>query len=100
MDSWSAANACTHRDGDNGGSDDLAGVALLVDLAETSPLAQLDLVVDLEQVDAVLGAQGLNQLDVVVLIAVRGQHNEMRLAPVEREPHVEMHVAAHTCQWP
>merc|ERR1711879_903537 len=49
---------------------DLAGVTLIVDLAETSPLAKLLGVGDLDEVDVVLQAEGLHELDVGGLSAV------------------------------
>ena len=52
-------------DNDTRAADDLAGVTLLVDLAETSPLTENLRVADLNQVDLVFGTEGLNQLDVL-----------------------------------
>ena len=71
----------TNSDGDGGASDDLAGVAVLVDLAESGPLAELLVVIHLEELDAVLRAKGLNELDVVLLVAVAGKHHKVCLAP-------------------
>ena len=52
-------------DNDAGTTDDLAGVAFLVDLAKTSPLTENLRVANLDQVDLVFGTEGLNQLDVL-----------------------------------
>ena len=52
-------------DNDTRAADDLAGVTLLVDLAETSPLTENFRVADLNQIDLVFGTEGLNQLDVL-----------------------------------
>ena len=70
-------------DGDGGAGDDLAGVALLVDLAETDHLAELLVLGDLDEVDVVLVAESLDQLDVVGLITVLGQDAEEGLALVK-----------------
>merc|ERR1712046_94590 len=61
-------------DADAGAGDDLAGVALSIDLAQTSPLAELGVVIDFEEVDGMLGAEGLDELLVGRLGAVLGQH--------------------------
>jgi hypothetical protein len=71
----------TYGDGDGRGSDDLAGLALLVDFAQTSPFAELLVVIDLQEVDAVLSTEGLDELDVLGLLAVGGENAEERLAP-------------------
>lgn len=62
-------------------ADHLAGLALLVDLAHAGPFAQQFVVVHLDQVDAVLGTEGLNQLDVRCLVAVGGEHAEKSFTP-------------------
>ena len=70
-------------DDDARAADDLAGVALAVDLAETSPGAEDLGVTDLDQVDLVLGAEGLNELDVLGLSAGLDEDTEVGLALVE-----------------
>jgi hypothetical protein len=55
-------------DDDAGATDDLPRVTVLVDLAETGPLTENLPVTDLDQVDLVFGAEGLNQLDVLGLV--------------------------------
>ena len=72
----------THGDGNGRAADNLAGRSLLVDLAEAGPLAELLVVVNLEQVDAVLGAESLDELGVVLLVAVAGKDNKVGLALV------------------
>jgi len=69
--------------GDGGAGDNLAGVSLLVELAETDELTELLVVGDLDEVDAVLIAETLNELGVVGLVAVLGQDAEEGLALVE-----------------
>jgi len=54
-------------DNNAGATDDFTGVALLVDLAKTGPLAENLRVTDLDQVDLVFGTEGLNQLDILGL---------------------------------
>ena len=56
--------------------DDLPGLALLVNLAQTRPLAQLHVAVHLDHGDAVFQAQGGHQLLVHGLVAVLGQDAE------------------------
>merc|ERR1711941_176787 len=65
------------------GGDDLASSALAVDLAETGPLAKSLGLGNLDQVDAVLGAEGLNQLGVGILSAVGSKHAQMGPAAVQ-----------------
>lgn len=64
-------------------ANDLPRVALAVDLAETGPRAQGLGVGDLEEVDLVLGAEGLDELDVLLLRARLNQDTEVGLAAVE-----------------
>ena len=52
-------------DDDARAADDLAGVALAVDLSEAGPGAEDLGVRDLDQVDLVLGAESLDELDVL-----------------------------------
>lgn len=61
-------------DDDAGAPDDLPGLAVLVDLAEASPLAELLVVVHPEQRDVVLRAQRHHQLLVHRLVALVRQH--------------------------
>ena len=64
-------------------ADDLAGVALTVDLAETGPGAEDLRVSDLDEVDLVLRAEGLDELDVLGLRARLDEHAQVRLALVQ-----------------
>lgn len=68
---------------DAGAVDDLAGVALTVKNAETSPLAELLSVGHLDQGDLVLGAQGNDELLVSLLLAGLVQDTHVGLATVE-----------------
>lgn len=52
---------------DAGTPNDLAGVSLPVDLAQSSPGTEDLCISDLDQADVVLGAKGLNELDVLRL---------------------------------
>jgi hypothetical protein len=70
-------------DDDAGAADDLPGGALLVNLAETGHLAELLGLGDLDQVDRVLSAQGLNKLGVGGLRARGGKDAKVSLALVE-----------------
>ena len=65
-------------------ADDLARVALTVDLAETSPGAKDLRVTDLDQVDLVLRTESFDQLDVLGLRARLNENAQMRLTLVER----------------
>ena len=62
----------------------LAGLALAVNLAEPRPLAQLLGLRHGDEVDALLGAERLDELLVVGLVAVIGQDAELRLAALNR----------------
>ena len=62
---------------------DLAGVALTVDLAETSPGTEDLGVADLDEVDLVLSAEGLNELDVLGLRAGLDENAKVGLTLVE-----------------
>lgn len=64
----------------HGATAHLARLALLVDLAQAGPLAQLLVGVDADQRDLVLVAQGGDQLLVLRLVAALGQDGEHRLA--------------------
>ena len=68
---------------DTSAPNDLAGVPLLVDLAKTSPGTEDLGVSDLDQVDFVLGAQGLDEFDVLCLGARLDEHAEVGLAFVQ-----------------
>jgi len=63
--------------------DDLAGVAFAVDLAETSPLAELLAIGNLDKGDLVLGAQGNDELLVCLLLAGLVENAHVRLTTVE-----------------
>ena len=64
-------------------ADDLAGVARTVDLAETGRGAEDLRVSDLDEVDLVLRAEGLDELDVLGLSARLDEHTQVRLALVK-----------------
>lgn len=74
---------CIYLDHDTAAAHHLAGFALTVDLAETNPLAELLIVINLDQVDLMLSAEGLHQLDVHGLVAVGCKDAEMGLTLVE-----------------
>src|ERR1700710_3192580 len=67
-------------DDNAGASNNLAGVTLTVDLAETSPLTELLGIGDLDQVDVVFSAEGLDKLDVLLLSAGLDQDSKVSLA--------------------
>ena len=71
-------------DDDARAADDLAGVALTVDLAETSPGTEQLGVGDLDEVDLVLSAESLNELDVLGLRARLDEDAKVSLTLVER----------------
>jgi hypothetical protein len=64
-------------------ADDLAGVALTVDLRETGPLAKDLGVRDLDELDVVLGAESLNELRVLGLGDGLDEDTEVSLTLVE-----------------
>lgn len=70
-------------DNDTAASDDLSGVALTVDLAETGPGAEDLGVSDLDKVDLVLSAESLDELDVLGLCAGLDEDAQMGLALVQ-----------------
>ena len=70
-------------DHDTRAADDLAGVALTVDLAETSPGTENLGVTNLNKIDLVLGAEGLNELNVLGLSAGLDEDAKVGLALVE-----------------
>ena len=70
-------------DDDAGAADDLARVALTVDLAETSPGAEDLRVTNLDEVDLVLSAEGLDELDILGLSARLDEDAQVRLALVK-----------------
>ena len=70
-------------DDDARATDDLAGVALTVNLAETSPGTKDLGVTDLHEVDLVLGTEGLNELDVLSLRAGLNEDAKVSLTLVE-----------------
>ena len=71
-------------DDDARAADDLARVALTVDLAETSPGAKDLRVTDLDQVDLVLRTESFDQLDVLGFRVRLDENTQVRLALVER----------------
>ena len=64
-------------------ADDLARVTLAVDLAQASPGTENLCVTDLDQVDFVLRAQGLDELDVLGLSAGLDEDAKVSLTLVE-----------------
>lgn len=62
-------------------ADNLAGLAFLVNLAHTSPFAEQFVVVHFDQVDAVLGTEGLNELDVSRFVTVGCEDAEECFTP-------------------
>ena len=70
-------------DDDARAADDLAGVALTVDLAKTSPGTEDLGVGDLDEVDLVLGTESLDELDVLGLCAGLNEHAKVGLTLVE-----------------
>lgn len=70
-------------DDDARAADDLSGVAVPVDLAEPGPGAEDLWVGDLDEVDLVLGAEGLDELGVLGLGARLVEDAEVGLALVE-----------------
>lgn len=71
-------------DDDARAADDLARVALAVDLAETGPGAEQLRVGDLDEVDLVLRAERLDELDVLRLRARLDEDAQVGLALVKR----------------
>jgi len=71
-------------DDDTGAANDLAGVAVAINLAETSPLSELLGIRNLDQVDVVLGAESLDELDVFLLSAGLDEDSHVCLASVQR----------------
>jgi len=71
-------------DDTRGAFDHLSSGALPVDLAQTSPLSELHVAVNLDERNAVLHAQGGDQLLVHGLVAVLGQDAQQRLSLVKR----------------
>lgn len=70
-------------DDDARATNNLAGVAFTVNLAETGPGSEDLGISDLDQVDLVLGAESLNELDVLSLSAGLNEDAKMGLALVE-----------------
>lgn len=66
-------------DNDAGAGNNLTGVTLTVDLAETGPLTELLSIGDLDQVDVVLSAKSLDKLDVLLLSAGLNKDSKMSL---------------------
>lgn len=62
-------------------TDNLAGLAFLVDLTHASPLAEQFVVVHFDQVDAVFGTKGLHQLDVRRFVTVGCEDTEKCFTP-------------------
>ena len=60
-----------------GALDDLASVTLSIDLAETAPLTKGLTLSDLDQRDMALSAEGLDQTDVGLLIAILSEEADL-----------------------
>ena len=73
----------TYADDDARAANDLAGLALTVDLAETNHFAELLGIRNLDEVDVVLLAKSFNELDVAGLIAAFSKNAELSLTPAE-----------------
>jgi hypothetical protein len=70
-------------DDDTIAADNLLGNAILVDLAETNPLTKLVGIGDFEELDLVLGTEGLDETEVLFLLAGLGEDTKMGLAAVK-----------------
>lgn len=70
-------------DDDTRAPDDLAWVALFVDLAQTSPRSEYLSISNLDQVNFVLGTEGLDELDVLGFGARLDEHAKVSLALVQ-----------------
>lgn len=70
-------------DDNTAATNDLTGVALTVNLAETSPGTENLGISDLDQVNLVFGAKGLNELDVLGLSAGLDEDAKVGLTLVE-----------------
>lgn len=70
-------------DDDHRAAADLAGLALLVDLAQARPFAQFLVRIDADQWNLMLIAQGSDQFLVVGLIKGFGQNAEDSLTPAK-----------------
>lgn len=66
-----------------GAANDFARVPLPIDFAKTSPGSEDFGVTDFDEVDVVLRAKGLNELDVLCLCAGFDENTEMGFASVE-----------------
>ena len=67
-----------------GAANNLAGLALSINLAKTSPLSQLLGLRNSNQVDALLRTQSFNELLVVRLVAVIGEDAKLSLSTLNR----------------
>ena len=65
------------------GTNDLSGVAILIHLAETGPLAELLLVSDHDERNSLLLSQSLDKLLVGWLVAALAQENELGVSRLE-----------------
>lgn len=64
-------------------ADDLAGIALTIDFAQSCPSTENLGISDLDEVDLVLGAQSLDKLDVLRLSAALDENSKVSLALVQ-----------------
>jgi hypothetical protein len=63
--------------------DDLLGNSVLVNLAETNPLTELVTIGNLQELDLVLSAQGLDETDVLLLFAGLSEDTQMGLTAIQ-----------------
>ena len=70
-------------DDGHGAADSLADSAVFVELGQADPLAEFLALVALDKVHVALGAQGLDELGVLVVVAVLGQDAQASGAAVQ-----------------
>lgn len=70
-------------DDDAVAADDFLGNSVLVNLAKANPLTELVGIRDLQELDLVLGTEGLDETKVLLLLAGLGENTEMGLAAVK-----------------
>lgn len=63
--------------------DNLLGNSVLVDLAETNPLTELVTIGNLQELDLVFSAQGLDKTDVFLLFAGLGEDTQVGLTAIQ-----------------
>lgn len=70
-------------DDDAVAADDFLGNSVLVNLAKANPLTEFVGIRDLQELDLVLGTEGLDETKVLLLLAGLGENTEMGLAAVK-----------------